>query len=391
MDRPVNTTEWYRRDCDICGETNEIRTLSERSEKAYTRNQIFIMEFVDAVCENCRFVFSRAVPSDSFLFEYYSDGFNYQSEHIDINPDYDEEARIDTIKQHISGRSKIAEVGASTGEFCETLRKRGFQAKGIDPIAYDEGDVTTAFVGKDDTLDDTYDAIVSYYVLEHVTDTNKWLTEVTDTLSEGGIIILEVPNFQEYPRESLINEHFSHFTPTHLKSLLKKNGIAPLNINKEDTSRYFGVEIVGKYIGDSGKRFSKESHWDISDAIECYEEGQEEKRKMKHHCKSIAEKIKQSRPSDTTQIYFWAANDYATDIANNLDTNKTYIFDNDSSRIGTKHPGFPHPIRPPEFEKNTDNHRIFVLCSPAWNDDIKKQIKNMELKDITIIDGTELE
>lgn len=106
MNKPVQTTEYYSRDCDICGETTKIQILDERTEKAHSRKRSFLMKFVDVVCKNCGFVFSRTVPSNSFLFEYYSDSFTYQSEYTDITPDYDENSRIDTIKNMFLTRIK---------------------------------------------------------------------------------------------------------------------------------------------------------------------------------------------------------------------------------------------------------------------------------------------
>jgi 2-polyprenyl-3-methyl-5-hydroxy-6-metoxy-1,4-benzoquinol methylase len=328
------------------------------------------------------------VPSNSFLFEYYSDSFTYQSEYTDITPDYDENSRIDTIKKYVSNKNKIVEFGSNTGKFVQALEQNGFEAEGIDPIDYESEEVTTSFVGENTTWDSTYDALVSYYTLEHVTNTNTWLDEAITALSEEGIIILEVPDFQQHPEQSLINEHFSHFTPAHLQSLLKNHNVVTLDINKQDTSRYFGFEIVGKYVSNLNEKPSFEDHWNTSEAIECYEEGQRKKKEKHHLHQKIARKIKDGINSNSTCVYFWGANDYATGIANNLELENQYIIDNDSSKIGTKHPGFSTPIKPPEFETNTGHHRIFVLCSPAWNSDITNQIDDLGLKDITIIDGT---
>jgi len=395
MDKQYRTTEWELKNCDICGEDEEIQILSERTEKAETRTQIFEMEFTDAVCERCGFVFSRSVPPNAFLFDYYKDQFMYESEYTTIEPDYSIENRMETIQQYIETTDRIAEVGANTGKFCEHLRADGYRAEGIDPIDTSSENVSNKFVDIENEWINTYDAVMSYYTLEHVTDANSWLTEITMPLAMDGIVILEVPNFEQYPDESLIHEHFLHFTPGHLRALLRQNGIVPLDVVTTNTSREFGVEIVGKYTGEATMPDGPDREtvldadfWTVSDAIECYERGQQSKQQRAKLYKEVAAEIERARPSEEAMVYFWAANKYATGIVNELETRRVRIIDNDSSKIETPHSGFPSPIEPPEFEQSADHHRIFVLCSPGWNDDIRRQLEGMDLDDITIIEGT---
>lgn len=384
------TTAWTQKPCDICGEPEQLRVLDCRTHEVRTRRNVFVMEFEDVVCENCGFVFAGRVPEDSFLEDYYSDAHTLRSDHVDIDESYDRDARLETVLEHVDQGGTVVEIGANTGSFCDDLRGQGFDAVGIDPLDDRSEDVADGFVGSIDSETSLArrDAVVSYYVLEHVTDANAWLAEVTDNLREGGTLIVEVPDFQRCPADSLNHEHLLHFTPAHLRALLESHGFSVVHVDTEHASRYFGMEAVGRLTGTSGP--ATEGLVPVDTAVGCYERGRRTLRKRREQRRDVAESIESIlEEHDGATVYFWGANEYATGIVTELEGVDSRIVDSATSKIGKIHPGFDEPIESPEFERSADHHRIFVLCSPNWNDQILEQIEAQDLEDVTIVDGTQ--
>ncbi|HLT76134.1 MAG TPA: hypothetical protein VKZ87_02000, partial [Ferrovibrio sp.] len=88
-------------------------------------------------------------------------------------------------------------------------------------------------------------------------------------------------------------------------------------------------------------------------------------------------------------VCFWAANEHASRIASHLAEKelRPVVVDNARSKIGTFHLGFSTPVARPIPEQLRSRHIIFVLCSPSWNSEIRKQISAMDLRSYEIIPG----
>jgi len=399
---------WTTKACDICGESENVTTLGTRAYQVPTRHYIFEIIMNDVVCESCGFVFARQVPDDAFLFDYYMDAHTLGSEYQNIEPDFDVNARLKLVQEHLPEGTSVLEIGAHAGDFCETLSNHGYYAIGLDPLDSDTKDVVlqTFVAGNVQVanlaLQESFDAVISYYVLEHVINARAWLSEAKAYLKDEGILIIEVPNFGHWPAESLNHEHFLHLTPFHLEKLLANAGFEKLADETTRASRYFGFVLVGR-LRDKGAVGNTASRLMLSDlersrlvelSKQKYCDAQESRDREDRRTRALANelwaRIRALQPKDI-KVYFWAANQYATNIALKLaegDQVETFIVDNSATKIGTPHEGFERSICAPVFETRDASHRIFVLCSPAWNWQISNQIQEMALEDITIIDGS---
>ncbi len=362
----------------------------------------------DGICERCGFVFSSYVPEGSFLSEYYADAHHTIGGALNVPPDFDMQARIRAVREFLPEGASILEIGASTGAFCEALRSTGFRAVGLDPLNQDAGDtIARDFIGNDQRSDleqqlqQSFDAIVSYYVLEHVVDARKWLSEARRHLKEGGILVVEVPNYEKYPCESLHCEHVLHFSPLHLQTLVQEFGFEPLAIGGLAASRYFGFVLVARLCNRaaSWNGSSVRSHLSsqcgslVQLGKKRYLEAKELHEQEEQRLSALAFRISaevSSRGPRSTQLIFWGANQYATSIAERLteaDHREMLVVDNSATKIGTLHEGFARPISAPALRRSEPFHRVFILCSPSWNWQIVRQIEDAGLEDITIIDA----
>jgi 2-polyprenyl-3-methyl-5-hydroxy-6-metoxy-1,4-benzoquinol methylase len=396
--RPANRRT---RNCEICGNESDFEILGRRDYQVFRRHRIFSMEFEDSLCRECGFVIQRDVPDEEFIADYYSEGFTTETAQARSLGGYDANARLETVRRYIPKGAKIIEVGASDGEFCRSLRSIGYDASGVDPLASENnatgtGLVREEFIGRQDNrgqVSERFDAAVSYYVLEHVLDTKKWLRDIAASLKENGHLIIEIPNYESFPVQSLIHEHMSHFAPAHLAALVESLGFKTLSTT-ERPSRFFGMVIVAQFTGTSKPAADFDSAKQVASARASYAAGVAEQQRRKVKLEDVAHSIKGvvDARGGVAEIYLWGVNDYASALSINIQATTGIIstpVDNALSKIGSVQKGFQRPVTGPEFPAKSDRHRIFVLCSPHWNAAIRAQVEAMGLENTSIIDGVE--
>lgn len=140
---------------------------------------------------------------DEYLARYYSAASGWSDGNVVFHG---------LIESNIAHDSEILEIGAGptnvTSDFLATLGR--LQGVDIDPDVRSNTALTAAHVVDSETYpfnDDTFDACVSNYVIEHVADPRGHLAEIRRVLRPGGVYIFRTPNFWHYV--SLI----SHLTP----------------------------------------------------------------------------------------------------------------------------------------------------------------------------------
>lgn len=386
-------SNWYSRPCDICGEQKKIALLGRRQFHVPTQRFIFEMEFEDSVCEECGFVFAARIPEENFLNDYYQSAHTAHSSQVKFVPDFQVTARLTLIKSLVPPNATIYELGANDGTFVDALNESGFAACGVDPLASHKNNAVTGdyVTANGRPSADTYDAVVSYYVLEHVTRPVSWLRSSVASLKPGGIIIVEVPDFAAYPEISLEHEHLSHFTPEHLEAAFIKANVNPLYVGHEHRSRFFGVVGVARNEPPT-QALDKSAKIDemIYRARDCYRRAHDVAVAESARLQGLIEYLVEAyHPVQYRAIYVWAANEHATRLGRILKRNGIYgakILDNADSKIGQFHDGFETRIERPNLIAEKKEEAIFLLCSPAWNQSIENQIREAKLTCAVIVD-----
>jgi 2-polyprenyl-3-methyl-5-hydroxy-6-metoxy-1,4-benzoquinol methylase len=131
----------------------------------------------------------------------------------------------------------IVDFGCGDGNFLDHLRSKGYaSAYGLDmnPKAVEKGKarglrVATSFAGLGLSQ---VDAVVSFQVLEHVTDVRDFLSQMTAVASPGGKVIVAVPNQASFIGT---DSNTPNFPPHHLtrwtrESLTAVSRIFPLRV-----------------------------------------------------------------------------------------------------------------------------------------------------------------
>ena len=250
----------HTRDCPLCGASSRSASL------AYYAHGMHIVQ-----CPQCDLVYSHEVINcDSDEARYRSS--NVTSAHMALhrNAAY---AELESKKaRYIVGRlaqvrgtseTSLLDIGCSTGALLQAAAEAGWQALGIDlsrdgvQIARDRGlDVLEGCFPQDLPIERApFGAITMLDVLEHAEDPKGFLASVTEHLSHGGVLGVQVPNFNSLliriegaRNNNICHGHWSYFTSETLIKLANKVGLEVLSIetiiSEIDRIRAYSTEQV---------------------------------------------------------------------------------------------------------------------------------------------------
>jgi len=146
---------------------------------------------------------------------------------------------FDLVERYAPERGRLLEIGSATGFFLATARERGWQVAGIEPhTAVAKWSVENlgleVHIG---SLEDhpwppgSFDAVVLYNTLEHLTSPTAALREAARLLRPGGVIAIQVPKIDNLWARVLrqrwrhvIRYHYYFFSESTLGSMLKTAG-----------------------------------------------------------------------------------------------------------------------------------------------------------------------
>lgn len=100
--------------------------------------------------------------------------------------------------------ARILDVGAGEGYFCQLLKERGYQVEACDYLAENFKLAGVPFHKADlnqsiPLPDDTYDAVVTIEVLEHLENHFRFTSELLRITKPGGMLVLTTPNVLSIP------------------------------------------------------------------------------------------------------------------------------------------------------------------------------------------------
>lgn len=114
------------------------------------------------------------------------------------------------IPENLSG-THVLEVGSGVGTFVLAASRIGIRMDGIEPVQElvnlskeriaSEGFQSSIVCGEGERLpysDNMFDSVVSFNVLEHVTDPGKVLDESLRVVKPGGYIFFSIPNYNSF-------------------------------------------------------------------------------------------------------------------------------------------------------------------------------------------------
>ena len=143
----------------------------------------------------------------------------------------------DFVEKYSLYGKKVIEVGCGKGEFLSLMKDAGADVCGIeyadDSVEYcnKQGlNVSKHYIeyAAEELPESPYDCFFIMNFFEHLPDPNATLRTLHLNLTDNGIGLIEVPNFDMIIRNNLfsefINDHLFYFTKSTLKMVLERNG-----------------------------------------------------------------------------------------------------------------------------------------------------------------------
>ncbi len=147
-------------------------------------------------------------------------------------------------KYHLTGK-KIVEIGCGRGEYMKIMADFPVKLYGIEhkkeSVVYDRKSglsVSEAFIENADEMIEygPYDGFYILNFLEHIPYPNQFLQGICNNLTDSGIGLVEVPNFNMILEKKLFSEfiadHLMYFTKDTLRLILECNGFEVLEVNE---------------------------------------------------------------------------------------------------------------------------------------------------------------
>ncbi len=189
------------------------------------------------------------------------------------------------VKKYALRGKKVLEVGCGCGEYLSLLNAAGVDGYGIEYAPQSVADciahslhVTRDYIDKaDSTLASApFDAFAVFNFMEHWPDPNASLRGIAHNLTEGGIGLVEVPNFDMILKKDLftefISDHLFYFTRESLETTLRLNGFEVVEVNAI-WHDYILSAVVRKRVPSDVKTFAARRVAitnEITDYIQCF-------------------------------------------------------------------------------------------------------------------------
>jgi SAM-dependent methyltransferase len=215
--------------------------------------------FEISLCRNCGHIYTSVRPDYNTLFsKFYPDDYLCYGGKSGVTGLIDRKRmevqaaqRAEMVKAFVGEQRlvKLLEVGCATGEFIKTCRRRfGWEVTGIEPnrqlsdVLNREGyPVVSSMLEDAEIPSEQYDVVSLFNVLEHLWDSVYSLKRINRLLKPGGLVVVEIPDFDSPSRKRFgkywflyhLPRHLSHFTKKSLTSLMEECGFEKMDILKQ--------------------------------------------------------------------------------------------------------------------------------------------------------------
>ncbi len=251
--------------CKVCGSSIEL--INEK----YNLGQ----------CNNCKLVFCLTIFSQDEFIKVYDDLYNNKDLHYKIHSVVQYNMLLENkkikigfhrsklLKKHVLNKKckSVLEIGSGVGLIGSYIRKHddkiNYLGIEIDKEAFVKSqslnlNTINADFSVMEKIEETFDVIMLWEVLEHLQDLNLFIKLAYKKLNSGGKIILSVPNYDKihnYPdREK--DAVYQDLPPIHLNFFTRKN-----IINVFEHHQFKDCKAIVKkfpYINFKRKRFYQE-------------------------------------------------------------------------------------------------------------------------------------
>lgn len=174
------------------------------------------------------------------------------------------------ITQLNSGKGRLLDVGAGTGDFLRMAKEKGWDVHGVEPNGKARELARVKEIDLEASLDavegEQFDVVTLWHVLEHLPDLENSVRKIEKLVKPGGVLLVAVPNlnswdaryFGKYWAAYDVPRHLWHFSQASIQNLFSSE----LNLEKVKPMIFdaFYVSLLSeKY--RTGKSFSVKAFW----------------------------------------------------------------------------------------------------------------------------------
>lgn len=204
-------------------------------------------DFQIVQCTNCNFKVTSPRPDQSEIGEYYkSDSYISHTGgskklidriYLQARKRALKKKRL-LIEQFAPHQGRLLDYGCGTGDFLNESINAGWKGAGFEPSTEARTKATQLvkqeiYADVSQILDNQYNTITMWHVLEHVHQLNTTIQKLSAALADNGTIFIAVPNpmcwdaekYSSYWAAYDVPRHLWHFSKDNMKALLEKHNL----------------------------------------------------------------------------------------------------------------------------------------------------------------------
>lgn len=169
--------------------------------------------------------------------------------------------KMNLVEQYVS-QGKLLDIGAGTGDFVRTAKKKGWYATGVEPEAKARdraGEKGIFLYENQNKVTEKYDAITLWHVLEHIPQLEEQILFLKNHLENKGVLIIAVPNYRSKDAQHYgsywaaydVPRHLWHFSQESIRLLFEEKGFELIGIKPMPFDAFYVSLLSEKY--KSGK------------------------------------------------------------------------------------------------------------------------------------------
>lgn len=271
---------------------------------------------------------------------------------------------------NLPAEPRLLEIGCSKAENLRPFAETGFFCTGIDPSplaagAPDHPSVNMVSGYYEQTeVEAGFDVIVSRFNLEHIADLPAHVGKMRADVSEGGLVIVQVPNVEYYLDNMqplfVAHEHIHYFSLRSLAALFARFGFAPVSIFAEGQPSILACFVRQQ----TGCRIEAPA---ISGRMAGFEREIETRREQ------LA-----ARLQGLQKIVFYGcglALFWALRSLPGLSAQQVHIVDDNKALAGNFLPSFPYRVNAPEPEVLAAANAVVLTLNPTYHDQVIERLR----------------
>jgi len=362
-------------------------------EKDFPHEQYYPLDL--KLCRDCFLVqVGNVVPAD-ILF---NDNYFFFSSAIGTLIDHFEVFAHEIKERFLAGvdHPSVLEIGCNDGVLLRPLSSLGIKALGVDPAT----NVVKSLINAEDfiVINDffseplayqirekygRFDAVLSSYSFAHIDDMVDIMKGVKCLLKDDGVLIVEIyylgTLIDEMQYDMIYHEHMSYYSLTALTSFLQRFDMEIFDVKYIPGVRSGSVRFYAKNMGRRNERVSSAVTDMLQyerekgfERVEAYSEYAARVNETRDQLVTLLDRLKHEGKS----IIGYGASGRGTIIMNYCGIDGRYldyVIDDAPAKHGFFTPGTHVPIKPWEFEDESEYPDYIVLFAWAFTDEVVKK------------------